>query len=472
MDKEKQHNTAPEQHLHRLKPYTFRSNMMLALLICSLLASAISLVLAFCFSHINLLDELRMREHTLAVNLLAVEQRADIALTLDELLHMEQDGLTLTLVTEQLPKNLLQELRQRTIYTHYGNLAYAPITYVQLSKDIVRIAPGKDNNLFWITFLRVSFAALSFLAVFAMMITLATARLSRPVHALTEAMVQVKSGDFTMRLPDDKPGEIGDMMRSFNAMTEGLGRTAYLQKDFISSVSHEFKTPIASIRGFARLLQMPGLTQEQRSEYVTLIAQESDRLSRLSETLLRLTALEQQTAPASLSTFSLDEQLRQVILRLEPAWSTRNINWQLELENLTIETDEALLNHVWINLIQNAIKFSPEGGTIEARVERTDRAVVEITDHGIGMDDETRKRIFDRFYQADKSRTQEGVGLGLCLVKRILDMLGGDISVRSKLGEGSTFRVRLPLRPVHQHNSFTEDSDHERHNEPHAANVR
>ena len=203
----------------------------------------------------------------------------------------------------------------------------------------------------------------------------------------------------------------------------------------------------ASIRGFAKLLQMPGLTEEQRQEYITLIAQESDRLSRLSETLLRLTALEQQTAPASISRFSLTEQIRQVILRMEPAWSTRSISWQLNLdEEVHIDSDEALLSHVWINLLQNALKFSPDGSCISVNVRHHhSQAVVSISDQGCGMDEETIKRIFDRFYQADRSRRQEGVGLGLCLVRRILDMLGGHIRVASTPGEGSTFTVTLPL---------------------------
>ena len=292
------------------------------------------------------------------------------------------------------------------------------------------------------------------------MVTLASSWISKPVHEITNATRKVEEGDFTVKLDAaHAPGEIGELMRSFNAMTDALSRTSYLQKDFISSISHEFKTPIASIRGFARLLQMPGLTEAQRQEYVDLIAQESDRLSRLSQTLLRLSALEQQSAPASLTEFSLDEQLRQVILRLEPTWSARGISWQLDLNSVTVVSDEELLSHVWMNIIQNAIKFSPENAVIEVRVFATDTATVEITDHGIGMDDATVKRIFDRFYQADRSRKQEGVGLGLCLVKRILDMLGGTVSVDSRPGEGSTFRVHVPFRPKYDEAAHTDERE-------------
>ncbi len=149
-------------------------------------------------------------------------------------------------------------------------------------------------------------------------------------------------------------------------------------------------------------------------------------------------------SPASLSVFRLDEQIRQVILRLQPTAEPQAIDWQLDLAPVSIESDCELLIQVWINLIQNAIKFSSKGGTIEIRVYEADVAVVEIADHGIGMDEATLQRIFDRFYQADASRSNDGVGLGLCLVKRILDILSGEIRVRSTLGEGSVFRVRLP----------------------------
>ena len=171
----------------------------------------------------------------------------------------------------------------------------------------------------------------------------------------------------------------------------------------------------------------------------------------MSETLLRLSALEQQTALASYATFSLDEQLRQVILRLEPAWSQKDMGWLPDMEEVTITSDQELLNQVWVNLLQNAIKFSPAGSDIEVRVFREGNAVVEIQDHGCGMTEEAQKRIFDKFYQADKSRGQEGVGLGLSLVKRIVDMMGGFITVRSAVGEGSTFRVELPVTPPRHH---------------------
>ena len=432
-----------------MHPYSFRASLLLGLLISSALAAIIALALSFGFSHRNLESEVEDREHTIALYLLELDQKTD--LSMDELMSIaQQDNLSVTLLSEaDIPNDdLMSALDSRLICTAGRSWWEMPVTYVNLGNgSILRISLSHDYNLFLIAFFRIVFAAISFLTVFAAMATMAAIRISRPITELTDATQAIRAGDFTVRMPEDSPGEIGELMRSFNGMADELSRTDYLQKDFISSVSHEFRTPIASIRGFARLLKMPGLTEEQRQEYVGLIAQESDRLSRLSETLLRLSALEQQTGPASVSKFRLDEQIRQVILRLEPEWSIKDIDWQLDLADVTIRSDEGLLTHVWVNLLQNAVKFSEAGSRIDVRVCMTDRAVIEISDHGIGMDEETISRIFDRFYQADGSRSREGVGLGLCLVKRILDMMHGTIKVSSTLGEGSTFRVMLPLDP-------------------------
>lgn len=433
-----------------IHPYTFRSRTLLVLLICTMLAFSISLICAVGFSQSDLRDEMIAVERNAAIHLLELDQKTD--LSLQELVGMvSHDSLHVTLLTEpelRLSAKERELLSNQMILTHWSGLLDYPVTYVQLSDAVMRITTGRSSNLLLSAFLRINFALLSFLTVFALMAFWASYKISRPISELMKATEQVQAGDFSVRLSEEEPGEVGALTRSFNEMTAALSRTAYLQKDFISSISHEFRTPIASIRGFARLLQMPGLTQTQREEYVQMIAQESDRLSRLSNTLLRLTSLEQQETPASLSAFQLDEQLRQVILRLEPIWSARKIDWQLALSPVTITSDSELLTQVWINLLQNAIKFSPEGSVIEVSVSATDMAEVEITDHGIGMDEATIQRIFDRFYQADSSRSREGVGLGLCLVQRILVMLDGEIHVRSTPGEGSVFRVRIPLKPT------------------------
>ena len=436
------------------QPYTFRGRMMIVLYISAILSAVVSLLFAYVIAHVNVQSELQLQQQALGVYLLEIDNRTDLSLPtmlgmVDDVedTHVEQIDLS----APDLPPDLATTLSLRQIVSILDDVTKSPVTYVQLTDGVARISSMYERSLFVVAFFRIISTSLSFLAVFVLMTTFASFQLSKPVQVLTRAHEKVQEGDFTVRLPDNQPGEMGELMRSFNDMTEALGSTAYLQKDFISSISHEFKTPIASIRGFAKLLQMPGLTEEQRAEYISLIAQESDRLSRLSETLLRLSALEQQTALASLTSFSLDEQLRQTILRLEPAWSQKNIGWQLDLQEVSVTSDQELLNQVWVNILQNAIKFSPAESEIEVRVFRDGNAIVEIQDHGCGMTEEAQKRIFDKFYQADKSRRQEGVGLGLSLVKRIVDMMGGSITVRSAVGEGSTFRVELPVTPPRHH---------------------
>ncbi len=438
------------------QPYTFRGRLMIALYVCAVFAALVSLIFAYVISHVNVQSELQMQQQAMGMYLLNIDRRTDLSQSaLLSLLDDAEDIHVEPVVVDDpdLPADLSEHFANRRVVTVQDGVTDSPVTYVLLDEGIVRITSLYRSSLFVVAFFRIVTASLSFLAVFVLMTTFASFRLSKPVQVLTRAHEQVQEGDFSVRLPDDIPGEMGELMRSFNDMTETLESTAYLQKDFISSISHEFKTPIASIRGFAKLLQMPGITQEQRAEYTELIAKESERLSRLSETLLRLSALEQQNALASLSAFSLDEQLQQVILRLEPTWSAKDIGWQIDLNEVTLTSDQELLNQVWINILQNAIKFSPEGSDIEVRVFREGNAIVEIQDHGCGMSEEAQKRIFDKFYQADKSRKQEGVGLGLSLVKRIVDLMGGTVSVRSGIGEGSTFRVELPVSPPRHHHA-------------------
>jgi signal transduction histidine kinase len=226
-------------------------------------------------------------------------------------------------------------------------------------------------------------------------------------------------------------------------MAQELQSIEYLQKDFISNVSHEFKTPIASIQGFATLLKSPETTEEERQEYTSIIIKESQRLSRLSQNLLRLSKLEYQQRLTSEEKFSLDEQLRQTVLLLEPEWAPKEIRWDVNLENTVIHGDAELMQQVWINLLGNAIKFSPQGGEIALSLYVSDVVKVRIKDQGIGMDEATQARIFERFYQGDTSHAHEGNGLGLPLAKRIIDLHGGALRVKSSPGQGSTFTVEL-----------------------------
>ena len=430
-------------------PYSYQAKLQMLLTLSAIIACMISLVCSFAYSHYITRVDLADQEYTLAISMLELDQKTQ--LTTDEILVMsQQDNLTIERVPQfelLLTGQQMDQLQAHTILSVLGNFNAMPVTFVQLDDAVVRIASSQKANLFVTTFWRMVFLCISLAIVFLMVSMLSAHRIARPISQLTHATQLISSGDFSVQLPEDQDDEIGELMRSFNGMTDALQRTSWLQKDFIASISHEFRTPIASIKGYARLLQMPDLDESTRQEYVQMIAQESDRLSRLSETLLRLTALEHQTAPASLSTFQMDEQVRQVMLRLEPVWSARKLELELDLNPVTVETDADLLTQVWINLIHNAVKFSEEGGLLEISVRKTDMAEFEVTDHGIGMDEETMRRIFDSFYQADTSRSHEGVGLGLSLVQRILVILGGEIKVRSRLHEGTTIRVRIPFHP-------------------------
>ena len=283
--------------------------------------------------------------------------------------------------------------------------------------------------------------------------TLLSRMLVRPINRLVEATKKVAQGDFSVRVHlDEGEDEIAELVGSFNDMTQELGNNEIFKKDFINSFSHEFKTPIVSIRGFARQLQREDLTEEQKKEYVDIIVRESERLANMSSNILLLTRLENQQIMPDLRKYRLDEQLREAVLLLERQWSEKELELEIDLTDLSITANEEMLSHVWINLIGNAVKFSNPGGKlgVSCRMEGTS-AVVKISDSGVGMDEATQKRIFDKFYQGDvsgsasPSHATEGNGLGLPLAKRIVELSGGCIRVESRPGQGSVFTVELPM---------------------------
>ncbi len=272
-----------------------------------------------------------------------------------------------------------------------------------------------------------------------------------PLRRLIRANEEIKRGNFRIRMDERTHiGEMTKLMQSFNSMADELEATELFRNDFINSFSHEFKTPIVSIRGFARQLQKDNerrlLTDEQRREYTDIIAYESDRLARLSSNILLLTKFENQQIVTDKTEFYLDEQLRRIVLLLEKEWSARGIELELELDEVKYSFNEEMLSQMWLNLIGNAIKFSPDGGKVRIRCKRREQYIeVDITDCGEGMDEATLHRIFDKFYQSDTSRKSDGNGLGLAIVKRIAELAGAEITVKSEIGKGSTFRVRLPV---------------------------
>ena len=269
----------------------------------------------------------------------------------------------------------------------------------------------------------------------------------RPMDDLVRAMHAVSRGDFSVRVDaEDVPGDMGELASSFNDMASELGGLELFRKDFINNFSHEFKTPIVSIRGFAKQLERDDLTDAQRREYLDIIVTESDRLANMASNVLLLSKLENQTIVTDREDYRLDEQLRRCVLLLEKQWGEKDLEPDIELEEIIYRGNEEMMNHVWVNLLNNAIKFSPRGGVLTVRLAREGgEAACTVGDQGPGMDEDTRRRVFEKFYQGDTAHATEGNGLGLSLVKRIVDLCGGSVSVESAPDSGSTFTVRLPL---------------------------
>ena len=271
-----------------------------------------------------------------------------------------------------------------------------------------------------------------------------------PIKKMCKAMEQVADGDFKVRLDTGSSAqEIQELYSGFNLMTHELDSTEILQSDFVSNVSHEFKTPISAIEGYATLLQdCDNLTPEQQI-YVEKINYNTARLSSLVGNILLLSKLENQSINTQQTTFRLDEQIRQSIVLLEPAWESKDIEFDVEMDRVEYTGNENMLHHVWDNLIGNAIKFNPPCGLVRIRLtEREDRVVFTVEDNGPGIAPEAQKHIFDKFYQGDSSHKEEGNGLGLALVKRILAIASGEISAENLSGGGCRFQVTLPKSPA------------------------
>ena len=257
----------------------------------------------------------------------------------------------------------------------------------------------------------------------------------KPMNDLVHAMHAVSQGDFSVRVDaEDVPGDMGELASSFNDMATELGGLEMFRKDFINNFSHEFKTPIVSIRGFAKQLERDDLTEAQRREYLDIIVSESDRLANMASNVLLLSKLENQTIVTDRVDYRLDEQLRRCVLLLEKQWGEKGLEPDVELEEITFRGNEEMLNHVWLNLLGNAIKFSPEGGRLAVRLRREGAwAVCSVGDEGPGMDEATRRRVFEKFFQGDTAHTTSGNGLGLSLVKRIVDLCGGSVEDRKSV---------------------------------------
>ncbi len=268
---------------------------------------------------------------------------------------------------------------------------------------------------------------------------------SDPIQQLREGMREVADGNFDIKLETkSSAGEIKELFAGFNMMTDELQSTEILQTSFVSNVSHEFKTPINAIEGYTTLLQNTDNIDEIENEYIEKILFNTRRLSSLVSNILLLSKLENQSIQTHKGHYRLDEQIREAIVGSEGLWSAKGIDFDVELEDTVYYGNENLMHHVWNNLLTNAIKFSPENGKITIRLTKEDRRIVFcIEDEGIGISEEAKKRIFDKFYQEDTSHKGEGNGLGLPLVKRILTITDGNIEVENRAEGGCRFTVTL-----------------------------
>ena len=272
-----------------------------------------------------------------------------------------------------------------------------------------------------------------------------------PINNLINKMNRLAAGDFKARLEFGAPlgnhPAFKEISTSFNKMAEELENTELLRGDFINNFSHEFKTPIVSIAGFAKLLQKGNLTEEQARQYLSSIEEESMRLSYMATNVLNLTKVENQSILSEVTEYNLSEQLRSAVLLLEAKWSKKGIELQLEFDEYGIVASEELLKQVWINLLDNAVKFSPYGGAVSVDIREEERTVsVSISNSGSPIPEDKLDRIFGKFYQADESHASEGNGVGLAIVKKVVELHRGRVSVKSD-DRLTVFEVELPKRP-------------------------
>jgi len=268
-----------------------------------------------------------------------------------------------------------------------------------------------------------------------------------PIKKIQDAMNEVSEGNLDVAVAEESRfDEIEDINHAFNIMVKELRSTETIQSDFISNVSHEFKTPLSAIEGYTTMLQSEDLTEEEKKEYTDKILFNTHRMSELVQNILLLSKLDNQGIERKKEEFSLDEQIRQEILATETKWQEKNIDFDIDLDVVRFYGNSSLISHVWSNLLGNAIKFSPNCGKITMTLKQDgNECVFSISDEGEGIKEDAKKYIFNKFYQSDTSHKQEGNGLGLALVKKIVNIYGGEVSVRNLETKGCEFTVRLPL---------------------------
>lgn len=344
------------------------------------------------------------------------------------------------------------EFKQITnLRSHFHHIIFLLTVVYMMLTGLCFLLLLRGGRLYF--FLRNPLALILAFYVFSFIIaTVLTLYISRyilsPVEHLSDASKKVAHGDFTVQIPlDSDSDELNVTISNFNSMVRELRSIETLRDDFIANVSHEFKTPLSAIEGYAMLLQEKNLGDKEREECARKILQSTARLNDLTGNILLLSKLDNQNYPQENTTFSLDEQIRQAILMFESVWTKKQIDIDCDMPDVSFVGPQSLLNHVWINLIGNAVKFvkGDGSGRIIVRLTPNEKnVVVTVADNGIGMDDKTIAHIFEKFYQGDTSRRSSGNGLGLALCKKIVESLHGTITAKGTPGEGSVFTVVLP----------------------------
>lgn len=302
-----------------------------------------------------------------------------------------------------------------------------------------------DDNysfLFWVANIFTVLFCLQFIAPHFLV-----KKLVKPLDKINQVSKALASGNFKADLKSSGDvREIRDTFVNFQIMAEELSGIETLRSDFLSNVSHEFKTPLASIEGYATLMQNPEITEAERQECVNHILSNTRRLSSLTGDILMLSKLENQKLKPEITTYRLDEQIIQILLQQEIVWNQKGIDLDLQIDEITYTGAEKLLHHVWANLINNAVKYSYPNSQIRISLRKQGKKIIfDVEDHGIGINEDAQKHIFEKFYQEDTDHKSEGNGLGLAQVKSILDMTENSIQVSSKIGSGSTFTVILTM---------------------------
>ncbi|USK71131.1 sensor histidine kinase [Peribacillus asahii] len=368
---------------------------------------------------------------------------------------------------KELPKEAMKVLEEKEIYHGMNNFSDELLLMGHFSNDLKNTVgvPITMNGQQYGLFLRPNNKLLfsdmhMILAGFLVAITavsisgviLFAKHLIRPITKLTEATKEITRENFNYPLKIERKDEIGQLVESFNTMQRQLQHNDEARKSFISNVSHDFQSPLMNIQGYAELLKIQELTENERSEYVQIIDHESKRLSNLTKQLLLLTSLDQKAYPMKLSDVKMDEQIKETIRRYQWRLEEKEIEVSYKLPPVRFKADPELMINVWDNLLTNAIKYNSHRGSIWISLAQTESGIKLIfKDTGIGITEEALPQIFDRFYRVDSARKKDGTGLGLAIVKQIITLHGGEIMVDSRIGEGTTFTILLPYIKVEKH---------------------